>query len=431
MSALAQQQQQSPQVQQPSQQASQQGPAPEAASFGAGNAVDFHSAYGNEAVMGMAGVEAAGVDAGSQGAQSQSEHRDGESMGGELADKDPALASSVDAARAKGTAAHEAANGWASCVPPEHASYVNERVFGLGALVGYLQDAVQDANDALSSGDEASFSEARFVLLELIERVDVATSIVDVCDQFYQASELGMTTHQLAEIHETLLNMERLHASVDEYNAELKRAEDAQLALMDGMSDFVEAGLQAQLMNGAAALNTLRGVMEPALGPQSLVGKLLGALGGKDLAARFDGALGTNPESAVVEAVDKASAAISLATVTATMGGAVLPKGALVDLVAVLSLFKAMANTIKALIEQGYALAHMLEATSTLLDALGACQRLHEEIEDLTERELQALTCSLEGLPDGLALAQGLADSAAAELATLEGIHGGGLYDPV
>jgi hypothetical protein len=45
MSALAQQQQQSPQVQQPSQQASQQGPAPEAASFGAGNAVDFQSAY--------------------------------------------------------------------------------------------------------------------------------------------------------------------------------------------------------------------------------------------------------------------------------------------------------------------------------------------------------------------------------------------------
>lgn len=135
-----------------------------------------------------------------------------------------------------------------------------------------------------------------------------------------------MTSLQLAEVQETLVNMDRLHVAVTDYNAEQKRAEEAQLALMDGMSDFVEAGLQAQLMNGAAALNTLRGLMEGALGPQSVVGKLVGALAGKDLAGRIDGALGTNPESAAVEAVDKASAAISLATVTATVGGAVLPR---------------------------------------------------------------------------------------------------------
>lgn len=98
---------------------------------------------------------------------------------------------------------------------------------------------------------------------------------------------------------------------------------------------------------------------------------------------------------------------------------------------AVLSLFKAIANTVKALIEQGYALAHMLEATTNLVDSLGACRKLHEEIEQLTEQELQALTCSLEGLPDGLELAKGLAESATAELSSLEAIHGGTLYDPI
>jgi hypothetical protein len=433
MSTMSQQQQ-SPQVQQPTQQqgAQQQGPVPEAGAFGKGNAVEYQGAYGNGAVAGMAGVEGGKQEQASaaQSVEAEGEYREGECMGGDLAEKDPALASMVDAALARGRTAHEGASGWANSVPPEHGAYVNERVFGLAALLDYLHDATADAQASLEAGDDLGFGEAREALLVLGEKVETAASIVDACEQFYGASELQMTTHQLAEVHETLLDMARLHDAVDEYNASLQRADDARVALMDAGSDFVEAGLQAQLMNGAAALNTLRGLMQPAMGPQSSLGKLVGALGGGSLAARFDGALGTNPESAAIDAIDKASAAISLATLTATARGQVLPKGALVDLVAVLSLFKAMANTIKAMIEQGYAIAHMLDATTELVDALGACQELHLEIKNLSERELQALTCSVETLPEGLELAKGLADSAAAEIASLEARHGGTLYDP-
>jgi len=66
-----------------------------------------------------------------------------------------------------------------------------------------------------------------------------------------------------------------------------------------------------------------------------------------------------------------------------------------------------------------------------MVDALSCCEALHQEIENLTENELSALTCTVEALPNGLEMVKGLAEGAAAEIASLESRHGGNLYDPI
>jgi len=425
MSALSQQQQQSTQVQQPSQQqGAQQGPVPEAAAFGAGNAVDFQSAYGNEAVAGMVGVEGTGLDAGAAG---------GDQEGGSFEKDEPQLAREIAVALERSGAALSGSGDWSAKVPPSLQADADRVVNGLADVDGYLasQLATLEKLHAAEERDESAIVEAILSTDDLLDRVDVATQLVQAYETLYYGSvaEVAGAACALAafaNVGADLLEMREKAQSAEE------TAQEAFASMQAAAQDIAEVNLQTAAQAGLmiaedAAKTSILGATGPLGLPIVLaLGLVCGFIGDK-----IDENLGTEPAD-LTNGIDSVAGDLS------THAGRITTVAEATDT------FKPYAKSIgdklgafdKALlvfegVEEGTA------ATKAFIEAAtdyGVAQKaLHDvcaEAEAVYNEQIPELLERLSEIPDLVEEAKAEATAAAAEIAGLEDIFGGDLYSP-
>ncbi len=413
MSSQAHQTQGSPQQEAPQSQTAKQGPAPEPASFGVGNAVEFQEGYGNSAVAGMAGQE---------GGQSGAD-REGQT----LEEYDAELASDIYNTTEWGEAALQSVSGWVHHVPDSLAADANTAIAGLEDLLSDLGASESELRDAVMAGDEESILTLEVRAIDQLLRLEVATELVEEYGLLY--------TGAVAELFATILSVVAVIHLLQEFQGiksrgivALNAQKEALLNMTDAVAELGEVVVQAGLQVVIAEAQTALVVAALASGPAGIVAVVPVLVLGGVLSSFVDAKLGTSPPETLpglTKLAGDASTGVGLAS-------SVVDKLRDVPAAKVMgghcTIFGAALVGIDTHQEGKEALKGFLAGGQEYLVALTAQEQFLAEIEEFRDVKMVKVMAFLERLPGMVEAAQAQASLSVENIAALKALYGDALY---